>query len=230
MKRIQLLAIITLLLVTGCSRQPVWNDRQLSLKGTHKIEAMPDHVSWQVEIHCVAASIEVAHQQMLDAVARIRERGKSLRIPDTAFSAGGIRQGTEWEWTEGRRRKSNQFFSELSLVVAIDDLSLYGPISERLFVDDSLVVSGVRFTYSKSDELYREALAGALAAADAKAKFVAQKAGVSLAGIRRVDLDENHYAAAPSLMMDVAEKATASLPALRPQAIEAAVSVTYEIK
>jgi len=228
--KIQHISLVLIAFLFGCSREPNWNNDRITLEGAGSVEVLPDRASWEIEIHCVGASIESAAQQVREATVRLQERSKSLGLPAGALESSGVRQGTEWEWVDGRRKKQDQFFAEASINLTIDDMTLYPKISERLFLDDALIVSRVNFRHSKKDEAYKDALASALSDAEAKARFIAEKSGVKIRELESVEVISECYAAVPSaLTVDAPSKVSAALPAVKTEVVSAAVRVTYKI-
>jgi uncharacterized protein len=219
---------------SGCTRRAAPNESRtavINVRGQGSASTLPDKIEWRLLIHGDAPSVATAHDRVLAADADLMARAKELGIPEGDFKLQDLRQGADWRWVNGQREPANTYFSDLSVALTITDASKYPAVAEKLFVDNAIFVEGVAFKSSKSEDLQRQALAAAITNAKEQAAFAARKFGVTLGGLRNVNImgplqpiyDSARIVGALQLHAQV-------LPSLKPITVTASVDAAFELK
>ncbi len=176
----KLLTFFSLLLFAAISEaQQIDTRRHIEVDGTSKILADVDRASWQIKIRGEAATLEEASKILDSAASSLRDRLKQGGFEDRALRLSGIASGKHYE-TARETRTFKGYYAERASIVEIPDLSNRQALETLLLADDHIEIVNVALRSSKHEELRKQALLAAVAAAKDKATFLAKEAGADI--------------------------------------------------
>lgn len=174
MKSLTLLASLVLTPLVGA--QQIDTRRHIEVDATSKIAADVDRASWQIKIRGESASLAEASKILDGATAALRERLKTAGFEDGSLRLSGIASGKSYETTRDTRVFKG-YYAERASVVEIPDLTRRQALEGALLADDHIEIVKVELRSSKHEELRKQALLAAVAAAKEKAAALAKEAG-----------------------------------------------------
>lgn len=167
------------LFATSSGAQQIDTRRHIEVDATSKIAADVDRASWQIKVRGEAASLADASKILDSSTVSLRDRLKQAGLDEGALRLSGIASGKHYETTR-ETRVFKGYYAERASVVEIPDLSKRQALETVLLADDHIEIVKVELRSSKHDELRKQALLAAVAAAKDKALFLAKEAGADV--------------------------------------------------
>ena len=202
---------------------PVASARTITVTGNGSVTAVPDRASWSFSVDTRGATATAALSGNADAeqavVAALKNAG--VAAADLQTTEVSLNPQTS---QDGTKILGYDASSSVSVTAAIDRS---GPLVDAAVKAGATGVSGPSLALSDQDALYATALKNAIANADAKAKTIADAAGLQLGAVQTV---VEGSAPAPIVYGAVAHAPDASGSiSVEPgtQEVDATVTVTY---
>jgi hypothetical protein len=177
MKLLTFLSVVLFTTISGA--QQIDTRRHIEVDATSKIAADVDRASWQIKIRGEAGSLADASKILDSSTVSLRDRLKQAGFDEGALRLSGIASGKHYETTR-ETRVFKGYYAERASVVEIPDLSKRQALETVLLADDHIEIVKVELRSSKHDELRKQALLAAVAAAKDKASFLAKEAGADV--------------------------------------------------
>lgn len=150
----------------------------VSAKGT--ASAMPDMAEFQVRLQATAPRAADALERTASTYQRLRSALLEEGIAERDAVSSSISVAQEWEWNNATKKREFKGYTANHLLhVTVRKLADAGRIIDAAARAGADEISGIRFTSSRYEELYRQALADAVGNAREKADVMAEAAGVS---------------------------------------------------
>lgn len=181
------LCILTALLFTAvASAQPIDTRRTIEVEGTSKILAEVDRVTWQIKIRAEAASLAEASKTLESVTSTLRDQLKESGFADDVLRDSRISSGKHYEYVQENPSSPREtrvlkgYYTERYSVIEIADLSKRQTLESLLLADDHIEIVTIDLESSKHEELKKQALVLAVAAAKEKAALMAKEAGTDI--------------------------------------------------
>lgn len=171
--------LYVLLFATIAEAQQLDTRRHVEVDGTSKILADVDRASWQIKIRGEAATLEEASKILDRASQSLQGRLKEGGFDDGALRLSGIASGKHYETTR-ETKTFKGYYAERPSIIEIKDLSKRQVLETLLLADNNIEIVNISLRSSKHDELRKQALLTAVAAAKDKATFLAEEAGATV--------------------------------------------------
>lgn len=156
--------------------------RHIEVEATSKVVADVDRASWQIKVRGEAVSLAEASRMLDAATASLRERLVKGGFTEGALRLSGIASGKNYDTTrDGRVFKG--FYAERAAMVEIPDLAKRQSLEGVLLEDDRIEIVKVELRTTKHEELRKQALLAAVAAAREKSAFLAKEAGAEIGAL-----------------------------------------------
>ncbi|MAS91892.1 MAG: hypothetical protein CMO55_01750 [Verrucomicrobiales bacterium] len=210
--------------------QSIDTRRYIEVDGTAKLLAEPDLGRWSIQIRGEAAtlaeasaSLESSGQSLIDALDGEGFDPSILRL--SAISSGRIYESTR----EGRVMKG--YYAERSAVLELKDLLKRQSLESLLLHDDQVEIRNVSTESTEHEELRRQVLLNAAAAAKSKAKALAETLDAKLGPVLSIEQGNAEFRFQTSNMVNIA----ASAPGIEEAELEkltyqATVKVKFELQ
>ncbi len=204
MKKIVSLALVALLLL-GVSApalatdNPAWNDLlnktaasieqltadygELTVVGTAAIAVEPDMATLTLGVMFEDPSTAVAQDKVNEVIAKLVETLKAQGIPENKIATNNYYVSPTYDYGTDPAVLRGYQVSEM-LNVTVEDFSLISKVIDTSVAIGVNQVQSITFDTSKRAEIYRQALANAIAAAQQKAVVMVQAAGKQLVDLR----------------------------------------------
>lgn len=174
-----LFSLSTLLYASSACAQQIDVRRHVEVDATSKIEADVDRATWQIKIRGSAASLAEVSKLLQTATDALRGKLTERGIKEGSLRISGIASGKDYEDMRDERTFKG-FYAERAAVVEISDLALRQALEAVLLEDDHIEIVKVNLRNSRHEELRKQALLAAVAAAREKASFLAKEAGAEI--------------------------------------------------
>jgi uncharacterized protein YggE len=197
--------------------------RTVTVTGVGVVEAVPDEAELSFGVTATAATAKAAREasdrQMQGVIAALKERG----IDDADIQTANVSVSPSYGPTGG---KVVGYTASNSVAVHIRELDAVPAAIAAAVAQGANEMSGPTLTTSKQKELYREALAAAIADARERAVAIAVPSGAELGEI--VAAVESPTGGGPIAFDQKAENSTPIEPGTIE--IQAQVAVTFELE
>jgi uncharacterized protein YggE len=199
--------------------------------GQAEVKMAPDR-AW-VGINAESRSKDPKEAQRLNAAAMnaVMEQLKGMNLAPDAIRTTAYELHPEFDYTDGRQRLRG-YVARNSIEVRVDEIARIGDVLGAAVGSGATTVGGLRFGLRDRDGAEREALRLAVRDARARAEAAASGAGVSIAGVQRIEEQRMIGPEPPRPMMR--QMATESLvvdaaPPITPGTIEIRSTVTMTV-
>lgn len=207
------------------------NARRITVTGQGQVDAVPDMAVITLGVTHEDAVAAAAMQATSDAVARMLERLSGMGIAPRDVQTRQLSLNPVWsnETSDGVRiRRMTGFVASNTLTVRVRNLSALGEILEAVIDDGANDFNGLRFSVQDPDPLLVQARERAVADAIAKARQLAESAGVGLGAVMRID---EHGGGRPAPMAEMARMASDGVPVAAGEvSVSASVSMVFAIE
>jgi uncharacterized protein YggE len=211
------------------------NDRTLTVQGQGKVSAVPDIAILSIEVSHEGAVLDSILSQVRKETAQVLDVVKSQGISekDTQTQSFEVRPKYERDKRGNPQRAGFMVVNRVS--VKIRDLKKVGKVLASVLNAGATTVDGPNFELDNPQAAERDALAAATKDAQAKAKAVAEAAGVQLGSILTINPQNVSWPGPPRPLMMRAMAAPAVAEAEEPlaageQTLTGYVTVTYTIR
>ncbi|MGQ0741000.1 MAG: SIMPL domain-containing protein [Alphaproteobacteria bacterium] len=209
-----------------------WKLRTLVVTGEGKVMAKPDQAQLSAGVITEAKTAAAALSANNKAMNKVFATLKSLGIPENKIQTSNFSVSPQFppykpDNPEPRRIIGYQVSNQVTVIV--DDLSKLGSALDALVKSGVNQLNGVSFTFAKPEGLQERARRAAVAQAIAKAKGMAQAAGVRLGPIHNIQ-EGGAVVPLPQPMMMRAMAAESVPIATGESTISASVTLTYIIQ
>lgn len=171
-----LTSFVFLIMVSMAGAQQIDVRRHIEVDATANIAADVDRASWQIKIRGEAATLAEASKVLDSTTASLRDRLKQGGFDEGTLRLSGIASGKDYETTR-ETRVLKGYYAERAAIVEIADLSKRQALETALLADDHVEIVKVELRSSRHEELRKQVLLAAVAAAREKAAFLAKEAG-----------------------------------------------------
>jgi uncharacterized protein YggE len=202
----------------------------VSTKGQAIVKRAPDQAFVSIVAETRASTPAAAQQAAADAMTSVQTALSRASLPRDAVRTAGFSLQPDMEYVNGRGRVRG-YIVRNQVEVRVDDLRRLGAVLDAAGSSGATSMSGLRFDLKDRATAERQALREAVADAMARARAMADGAGVVLGPVQRID-DQFQPMPPPMPMMAMrAEGGAAAETPITPGAIEirADVSVTVLI-
>lgn len=213
---------------------PAWAEqapRQISVTGEGVVEAAPDMATITLGVTQEATEAKAAMDATSAAVAKVLARLEAAGIAARDLQTRQLSLNPVWSevrgGTEGRRAITG-FVASNTVLVRVRDLTALGPILDAVIADGANDFSGLQFGVQEVAPLRDEARKRAVADAMARAKLLAEAAGVALGPVLTI---QDHGGGMPMPMAEMSMRASAAkMPVAAGEvSVEANVSMVFSI-
>ena len=195
------LALAAALGLAGAARA---EQRQISVTGQAEVMAAPDMAVITLGVTNEDPEAGAAMRATSDAVARILGRLGDLGIDPRDMQTRQITLSPVWSEPRepgAERRRITGFMASNTLSLRVRDLGALGPILDAVIADGANEFNGLRFGVQDPEPLQEEARRRAVADAMAKARTLAEAAGVTLGPVMSIT---EHRSGGPVPMAEMA--------------------------
>jgi uncharacterized protein YggE len=213
---------------SGSSTPPV-----IVTMGTSRVQVAPDRAFLMLATEATAPAPTAAQQRIAQAMAAVRARLKSAKVPDDAVKTVSYSLQEDADFVNGRRVPKGYRASN-AIEVRVDDVDRVGEVLDAAVQAGATTVNEIRFDLKDRDAVERQALKQAVADARARADAIAAGAGVTIASIVRIDEQGRSFPIPPPMPMRTANAAMAMAPGTPISGgeieVQATVTLTVAIK
>ncbi len=228
--RIGILTILLLSLGGGVAVQAGLSERgSLHVTGNAVVTGDPDIAYITIGVETRDPSAEVAAEDNANRMDRVFAALKALGLTDKELTTSGYNvysssqvqnRGTEQEVT------STTYHVQNRIIVTTKELNGVGHIIDAAVTAGANQVQGVRFDIEDKQAMQLKALSNAVEQGMAKAKVMAQSAGVTLGGLASINENYSSYAPMVSTMALRADSAMGTT--ISPGEVEVGATVNLE--
>ena len=196
------------------------------------IKAAPDRAYVMISVESRAKAPRDAQDQNAHTMKAVQDKLRAGGIAAEAIRTVAIDLSPEFDYANGRQALRG-YVARNSIEVRVDVLDRLGETIDAAVGTGATNVTGVRFDIKKREELERDALRQAVAAARARAEALAAGAGRSFGRILRIEEGGVAMPQPPRpMMMARAEMAADALTPVAPGELEirARVTLTASLK
>ena len=200
--------------------------------GEGVVKAAPDQAWVRIGAESRSKNPKDAQQQNAQAMSAVQQKLAGLGIPKDAIKTVAIDLQLEYDYANGRQTPRG-YVARNTVEVRVDDLAKLGEVLDAAVGSGATLLHGLRFDLKKREELEREALQQAVAAAVARAESMASGARRAIDRVLRIE--ESLGAERPQPMMMQRMAVAGNAPAVTPVEageieIRAQVRVTASLK
>ena len=199
--------------------------------GEGVVTAAPDQAWVRIGAENRSKNPKDAQQQNAQAMTAVQQKLVALGMAKDAIKTVAIDLQLEYDYANGRQTPRG-YVARNTIEVRVDDLTKLGEVLDAAVGSGATLLHGLRFDLKKREELEREALQKAVAAAVTRAESMAAGAR---RGIDRVMRIEESFSDGPPRSMMMMERSMAKQDASTPVSageieIRAQVRVTASLK
>lgn len=205
----------------------------ISISAEGEVKPMPDVAYITLGVISQNTKLAKANEDNKTKMDAIYKALNDKGITKENIKTASYYQNINYDWTSGKR-KIVGYEVVHNLELTVNDIESVGDIIDACYTAGANNVDQPRFDLKDKTSAYNEALKAAIEKAKAKAELIANTAGVTLAGMMR--LDESYSSYAPRYEYAKAEMQADSSAAPSTQisagemTITANVNIVYEIK
>ncbi|GHG87240.1 SIMPL domain-containing protein [Pseudodonghicola xiamenensis] len=226
--------IATAALLATLIGAPAWSDeapRQIVVTGEGVVQAEPDMATITLGVTHEAEEAGEAMQATSDAVAAILTRLGDMGIASRDLQTRQLSLNPIWSEDKddvGGRQKISGFVASNTVLVRVRDLTALGGILDAVIADGANDFSGLQFSVQEPKPLQDQARKEAVAEAMARARLLADAAGVTLGPVVSIS-DAGGGRIAPMAEMSM-RMAAAKMPVAAGEvSVSASVSMVFSI-
>jgi uncharacterized protein YggE len=233
--------LATLVLLSGCTGalgaddgastavEPTEN-RTVDVSASGAISAQPDQAVVRVGVETRAGDAATARQQLAENVSQLRDALADVEGAQVTTSGYDIGQDYRRPPSEEGDREP-RYVARQSFEITVNDTDQAGTVIDTAVANGANNVDHVEFTLSadRRSDLEEQALEGAMDRARTKATTVADRANLTIEGVRTISTVERGYSpyAAEATATAAADSGSTDIDG-GPVTVTAQVQVTYE--
>lgn len=158
---------------------------ELTVVGTAAIAATPDKATISLGAMYEDTSIDLAQVKTNQAIEAVINELKALGIPENKMATSNYSVYPTYDYSTATPVLRGYQVTNM-LTVEVEDFSLISKVIDRAVASGANQVNNIGFDVSTRSEIYRQALASAIAAAQTKAEVMATAAGKKLGNLRSI--------------------------------------------
>lgn len=143
--------------------------------GEGVVKAAPDQAWLRIGAESRSKNPKDAQQQNAQAMSAVQQKLAALGIAKDAIKTVAIDLQLEYDYANGRQTPRG-YVARNTIEVRVDDLAKLGEVLDAAVGSGATLLHGLRFDLKKREDLEREALQKAVAAAVARAEAMASGA------------------------------------------------------
>lgn len=205
--------------------------RQISVSGEGSVEVEPDMATITLGVTQQAKEAGAAMQATSDAVSQVLARLETAGIAQRDLQTRQLTLSTVWSQPRGedQERQITGFVASNTVLVRVRDMDALGGILDAVISEGANNFSGLRFGVQNPDPLQDEARKRAVADAMARARLLAEAAGVTLGPVLTIN-DQGGSQPMPMAEMSTMRLASAKVPVAAGEiSVSASVSMVFAI-
>ena len=197
--------------------------------GRSSVKVAPDRAFVTVSTEAAAPAPAAAQQKIAESMTAVRAKLKAALVPDDAVKTIAYSLQEEAEYPNGRR-VSKGYRARNTIEVRVDEIGKVGTVIDAAVAAGANAVGDIRFDLKGRDAVERDALKKAVIDARARAEALASGAGVTIAGVLRIDEQgQPSPIPRPGPMMAMRAAAAADVPETPVTAGEIEVTATVTL-
>lgn len=167
---------------------PAVADGKITVTGTGQVAAAPDMATLTVGVTTEAEEAAVAMRRNSEAMAAVIARLTALGIAEADMQTSSLSLSPRWEppRPEETEPRVNGFVASNLLTVDVRDLAALGGVIDAVVDDGANTLGGLVFGLADDRALKDEARRAAVQDAAAKARVLAEAAGVRLGSVEEI--------------------------------------------
>ena len=184
-----ILALLLLVPTIASAQRPDPNTPQdpvVVTSGEAVLQVVPDRAWITITAESRANNPRDAQKRNADAMNPVLEKLKAAGVAADAIKTVGYDLQQEWDYVNNRRI-SRGFVARNTVDVRVDAVDRVGDLLEIAVGSGATSVGGIRFDLKDRAKLERDALQMAVAEARRRADAAATGAGMTVAGVQRID-------------------------------------------
>ena len=200
--------------------------------GEATVKRAPDRAWVTIAAESRARTAKEAQALNADAMSAVMQKLKAASLAADAIRTAGYELHPEFDHRDGRQTLRG-YVARNTIEVRIDQLDKVGQVFELAVGSGATSVGGVRFDLKDRAAAEREALAGAVADARARADAAAKAAGMTIERVLRIEEDRGSGRPEPVMYRQtLSVEASAAVVPITPGEIEvhAVVTLTAAIR
>ena len=154
--------------------------------GEGSVKAAPDQAWVRIGAENRSKNPKDAQQQNAQAMSAVQQKLAALGIPKDAIKTVAIDLQLEYDYANGRQTPRG-YVARNTIEVRVDELAKLGEVLDAAVVSGATLLHGLRFDLKKREDLEREALQKAVAAALARAESMAAGARRTIDRVLRIE-------------------------------------------
>ena len=200
--------------------------------GEGVVKAAPDQAWVRIGAENRSKNPKDAQQQNAQAMSAVQQKLAALGMPKDAIKTVAIGLQLEYDYANGRQTPRG-YVARNTIEVRVDELAKLGDVLDAAVGSGATLLHGLRFDLKKREDLEREALQKAVAAAVARAESMASGARRAVDRVLRIEESSGGERPQPMMMQRMTVSSTS--PAVTPVEageieIRAQVRVTASLK
>jgi uncharacterized protein YggE len=206
-------------------------DRNLTVTGEGHVQAVPDMATLTLGVTNEASEAKAAMAEVSDAVGKVLERLQDLGIEARDVQTQRLSLNPIWSGRGGSDEAPPRItgYSASNMVsVRIRDLDLLGETLDAVISDGANDFNGLQFSVQEPGPLQDEARIAAVKDAMAKARLLAEAAGIKLGPVQSITYQGGHVPR--PMMMERAAMADSVVPVAAGEvSLSASVTMVFAI-
>ena len=179
-------------------------EARIVVTGEGSVAAPPDLATISLGVTSEAATAADAMAQNSGSLARVLERLRAAGIEPRDIQTSGLSLNPNWEGETQGERKIGGYVASNQLTVRVRKLDGLGAVLDSAVSDGANTLNGVTFGLSDPEPALAEARRQAVAKAEAKARLLADAAGVTLGRVLEIGESGGYQPPMPVYRMDAA--------------------------
>ena len=196
MKKIVLILLACMLMVTMVSASADEDDRVITVSGNATVSLSADFAEVQIGVNTRSESIQEAQRQNAQAIADVLTAIYALGVEEKDVITSSFNVYTESDYSSsliGRQTEKVYYKVSNMLHVVIRDISKAGQVLDAAIAAGSNQSYGITFGSTQENEAYHKALTRAYEDAQKKAQTLAEAAGKTLGNVVSIDASQGGY-------------------------------------
>jgi len=233
MRRLTVLALLMVpVLGAPLAGAQAAEDRYVVVNGEGAVSAPPDMAEVATGVQARAPTARAALDQANAAMSRVIDAVKKAGIAEKDFKTARVGLSPVYDRPErGDARRLSGYQASNSLAIRVRDMTAIGTLLDSLVTAGANDIGGIRFLISEPKALMDEARKKAMEDAAARARLLAEAAGLQLGVVQRIE--EGGVQVPRPLMMapsDVAMRASAVPVAAGEQEVRVVLTVRFGLE
>ncbi len=204
------------------------DEPRITVTGEGMVEARPDLANVTLGVTTEGPTATEAMSANSTELQAVLDRLKAAGIEDRDLQTSGLSLNPNWTQAEGEAQRITGYVATNMLTVRVRALDGLGEVLDAAVSDGANTLNGVTFDLAEPEPLLDEARKLAVADAMARARLLAEAAGVRLGDI--VSISEGGGGMQPPMPMYRMDAASAVPVAAGEVSRSASVTVVYEIE